>query len=174
MMGHDFQQCFGVVFSSSNLSCCPVQKNGLDATALFKACNPKLMALIKACMALVKACMALFKACIAILWHLSFILFFPTSHPSQPPPRKYFHAHFFAITEMEWSWQRLLLCCLATSFGFGPCPVGLCWHFWPPTIRALSSLTLSFAAAASAAPAAGAGLALLCACQIMVVKNGMV
>ena len=130
----------------------------MGATALFKACNPKLMALIKACMALVKACMALFKACIAILWHLSFILFFPTSHPSQPAPRKYFHVHFFAITEMEWSWQRLLLCCLATSFGFGPCPVGLCWHFWPPTIRALSSLTLSFAAAASAAPAAGTSL----------------
>ena len=128
MMGHDFQQCFGVVFSSSNLSCCPVQKNGLDATALFKACNPKPMALIKACMALVKACMALFKACIAILWHLSFILFFPTSHPSQPAPRKCFHFHFFAIPEVEWSWQRLLLCCLATSFGFGPCPFGLCWH----------------------------------------------
>ena len=156
-----FWCCF---FPSSSLSCCPVQKNGLDAIALFKACNPKPMALVK-------ACMALFKACIAILWHLSFICcFFPLPTLHNLHPGSVFIFIFFAIPEVEWGWQRLLLCCLATSFGFGPCPFGLCWHFWPPTIRALSSFT----AAASAAPAAGAGLALLCACQIMVVKNGMV
>ena len=96
-----------------------------------------------------------------------FAVFFPLPTLHNLHPGVFSFSFFFAIPEVEWGWQRLLLCCLATSFGFGPCPFGLCWHFWPPTIRALSSFT-------AAAPAAGAGLALLCACQIMVVKNGMV
>ena len=151
-------------FPSSSLSCCPVQKMGWMPLPFSRLAIQNPWPLSRHVWPFSRHALPFYGTC-----HL-FAVFFPLPTLHNLHPGSVFIFIFFAIPEVEWGWQRLLLCCLATSFGFGPCPFGLCWHFWPPTIRALSSFT----AAASAAPAAGAGLALLCACQIMVVKNGMV
>ena len=156
-----------IFFTYSNVSCCPVQKNGLGAIALFQGLQSKTHGPCTRHVWPFSRHVWPFSRFSFLLW-LPFI-FLASAHPHNLSPGRVFIFLFLATLGVEWLWQRPLRCCFATSFGFGPCPFGFVWPLWPPTIRALSSI---FSFTAAAVVAGGAGLALLCACQIMVVKKG--
>ena len=113
-----------IFFTSSNVSCCPVQKNGLGAIALFQGLQSKTHGPCTRHVWPFSRHVWPFSRFSFLMW-LPFI-FLASAHPSQLEPRKGFHLPFF-WPPLGWSGcgRDLLGAALPLPLALGLAPLGL-------------------------------------------------
>jgi len=163
MMGHGFVPCLISAFFSSNLSCCPVQKqnNWVGCNCPFQGLQSKTHSPFQG-----TCC-----PCQGFSFFGFGLCLLATCHHLHPGSAITF-SFFFTVALLYWLWQRpgsLLATSFALAFScfcFGPSSFHWCRPCW--LLRALSGLLLFTAAAAGGAGLLlfGVGLLLFGTCQV--------